>query len=119
MTNCIPNRRRKLPFVYNVGAIAYEHEFWVGTSHVQLFIHIADALRVGQSRPRLSAPLRTSHLYGPEDLEIALYLLVHKTRKISILYKRFPRHGPRNLFSTSGFFASTLYYQTIHGFPSF
>ena len=31
MTNCIPNRRRKLPFVYNVGAIAYEHEFWVGT----------------------------------------------------------------------------------------
>jgi hypothetical protein len=119
MTNCIPNRRRKLPFVYNVGAIAYEHEFWVGTSHVQLFIHIADALRVGQSRPRLSAPLRTSHLYGPEDLEIALYLLVHKTRQISILYKRFPRHGPRNLFSTSGFFASTLYYQTIHGFPSF
>ena len=85
----------------------------------QLFIHIADALRVGQSRPRLSAPLRTSHLYGPEDLEIALYLLVHKTRQISILYKRFPRHGPRNLFSTSGFFASTLYYQTIHGFPSF
>ena len=93
MTHGIPNKRSQLPFVNNVGPLARQHRLRIGLGQRKRLIHITHAFTMTASRPCFAAPLSSRHFHRPENLEIALHLLVHDAGNILVARRKITSHG--------------------------
>ena len=79
MAHGIPDGWNALPFVNNVGWLAYKGigGISLGDGKIVALVDVGDALRVCQGGPCFSAPFGAGDFNGAKESEIAFYLGVH------------------------------------------